>query len=92
MSAIFHKVGYILEENANILYALRPRSSDMPIAFPPKKAGSAVADISDIARIIRESEEEARRTGLISTEEAEAELDEQFKQIDADAAAGRIKP
>jgi hypothetical protein len=64
----------------------------MPIAFPPKKVGPTATDISDVARIIRESEEEALRTGLISAQEAEAELDELFKQIDSDVAAGRIKP
>jgi hypothetical protein len=68
------------------------RSLGMPIAFPRKKVGPAAADISDVARVIRESEEEALRTGLISAQDAEAELDALFKQIDADVAAGRIKP
>ncbi len=64
----------------------------MTNTFPPKKAESLSTDISDVARIIRESEEEALRTGLISAEKAEAEIDELFKQIDAEVAAGRIKP
>ena len=84
--------GYILEDDANIFSELLRRSLGMPNTSPPKKAGSAATDISDVARIIRESEEEALRTGLIPAEKAEAELDELFRQIDADVAAGRIKP
>ncbi len=42
-------------------------------------------------RAIEANEEEARRTGAMSVEEAEADLNELFKELEAEAAASRIK-
>lgn len=44
-----------------------------------------------VMRAIEANEEEARRTGTLSVEEAEVDLDNLFKEIEAEAAAGRIK-
>ncbi len=44
-----------------------------------------------VKRAIEANEEEARRTGTLSVEEAEADLDELFKELEAEVAAGRIK-
>jgi len=44
-----------------------------------------------VTRAIEANEEEARRTGALSVEEAEADLDELFKELEAEVTAGRIK-
>ena len=46
---------------------------------------------SAVMRAIEANEEEARRTGAMSVEEAEADLNELFKKLEAEAAASRIK-
>jgi hypothetical protein len=59
--------------------------------FPPKKAASDPTTKSAVMRLIEANENEALQSGDISTEEAEAELDKLFKELDTEVAAGRIK-
>ena len=44
-----------------------------------------------VMRAIEANEEEARRTGTLSVEEAEVDLNDLFKELEAEAAAGRIR-
>lgn len=61
----------------------------MPATLPPNQTPRTK---TSAMRAIEANEEEASRTGSMSVEEAEADLDELFKELEADVAAGRIKP
>lgn len=61
----------------------------MPVIMPPNQTVRAK---TSVMRAIEANEEEALRTGDMSAEEAEADLDELFHELEADVAAGRIKP
>lgn len=61
----------------------------MPVTMPPNQTTRMK---TSVMRAIEANEEESLRSGSMSAEEAEADLDELFKDLEVDLAAGRIKP